>query len=79
MVTSASTVTDVVIERRHQKYHWPAVQLNFWVIIMLVGSATNLGIFANFMTVQTQLQLGIPWYVLSCSPPHPLSTLREQC
>jgi hypothetical protein len=77
MVSSLSTVTDVVIERRHQKYHWPAVQLNFWVIIMLVGSATNLGVFANFMTVQTQLQLGIPWYVslhLSAIPRRPRGT-----
>ena len=46
------------------KYHWPATQLNFWLLIMTVGSATNLGTFANFMSIQNQLQLGTPWFVL---------------
>lgn len=32
---------------------------------MLVGSATILGVFASFVTVQNQLRLGIPWLVIS--------------
>jgi hypothetical protein len=67
MVSSVSTITDLVIERHRTKYHWPALQLNFWIIVMLAGSATNLGIFADFMAVQTQLDLGIPWYATAPS------------
>jgi hypothetical protein len=62
MASSQSTITNLVIERHSARYHWPALQLNFWILVMLAGSATNLGIFAYFMTVQTQLDLGIPWY-----------------
>ncbi|PSS06916.1 hypothetical protein M430DRAFT_54213 [Amorphotheca resinae ATCC 22711] len=54
-------MTEMAVRVR-TKYHWPAVQLNFWTLIMLVGSSANLGIFASFMSVQSQLQLGIPWY-----------------
>lgn len=38
---------------------------------MFAGSATNLGIFAYFMAVQTQLDsIGTPWYVsLVRTPP----------
>lgn len=52
------------MSRVRTKYHWPALQLNFWLLIMLVGSATILGVFANFITIQNQLRLGIPWFVL---------------
>lgn len=62
MASSASTVTDLIVSRVRTKYHWPALQLNFWILIMLVGSATILGVFASFVTVQNQLRLGIPWY-----------------
>jgi hypothetical protein len=62
MASSESTMTDLVVARVRTKYHWPAVQLNIWIFIMLVGSATNLGVFANFLTVQQDLKLGIPWY-----------------
>ncbi|RDW84832.1 hypothetical protein BP6252_02422 [Coleophoma cylindrospora] len=55
-------MTEVVVQRVRTKYHWPAIQLNFWILIMLVASATILGIFASFISVQTQLHLGIPWY-----------------
>lgn len=62
----ASTVTesDVIYERRIErvhKYHWPAIQLNLWMLFMLVASCAILGIFANFITIQQQLGLGIPW------------------
>lgn len=62
----ASTVTesDVVYERRVErlhKYHWPAIQLNLWMLFMLVASCAILGIFANFIMIQQQLLLGVPW------------------
>jgi len=44
------------------KYHWPPWQLNFWMLIMLVGSSTILGVNASFLTVQNQMQLKVPWY-----------------
>ncbi|KAL1973916.1 hypothetical protein VTN31DRAFT_5476 [Thermomyces dupontii] len=51
--------------RRHhlprRKYHWPDIQLNIWLIIVLAGSGACLGMYAWLMTVQTQLDLGIPW------------------
>lgn len=62
MASSHSTITNLVIERHHARYHWPALQLNFWILIMFVGSSVNLGIFAYFMAVQTQLNVIIPWY-----------------
>lgn len=54
-------MTEVVVQRVRTKYHWPALQLNFWLLIMIIGSATILGIFSYFITVQQQLQVGIPW------------------
>lgn len=62
----ASTVTDsdVIYERRIErvhKYHWPAIQLNVWMLFMLVASCAILGIFANFIMIQQQLLLAIPW------------------
>jgi len=61
MASSESSVTEEVRIVRTRRYRWPAVQLNFWLLIMLIASATIVGIFAWFMTVQQQLQLGIPW------------------
>lgn len=60
--TNTTMSEEVIIRRSKTKYHWPAVQLNIWLLIMIVGSATVLGIFANFMTIQTQLRVGTPWY-----------------
>jgi len=62
MASTDSTITEVIVQRVRTKYHWPALQLNFWMLIMLVGSSTILGVFANFVTVQNQLRVGIPWY-----------------
>lgn len=56
--------TEVVVHRVRTKYRWPPLQLNFWLFIMLVGSCTILGINSYFITVQNQLRVGIPWYVL---------------
>jgi hypothetical protein len=64
-----------VVQRVRTKYHWPALQLNFWLLVMLVGSATILGIYASFLTVQEQLQVGIPWYVPLADPILPLVPL----
>ncbi|RDL32644.1 Uncharacterized protein BP5553_09100 [Venustampulla echinocandica] len=61
MASTASTITEIV-QRVRTKYRWPPVQLNFWILIMLVGSSTIVGVFANFITVQQQLQVGVPWY-----------------
>ncbi|MCJ1256707.1 hypothetical protein MMC24_004531 [Lignoscripta atroalba] len=60
-------MTEVVVVERRRKYHWPEAQLNIWIIIMLAASATCLGVFANFMTIQQQLRVGIPWFVFSLS------------
>lgn len=60
--TSTGTMSDsVVVHRVRTKYRWPPLQLNFWLLIMLIGSCTILGINAYFITVQNQLRLGIPW------------------
>jgi len=64
-MASATTASEsLVYERveRIHKYHWPAVHLNFWMLIMLVASCTILGIFATFIQIQQQLGLNIPWY-----------------
>ncbi|KAL2222882.1 hypothetical protein M432DRAFT_25852 [Thermoascus aurantiacus ATCC 26904] len=44
-----------------RRYYWPELQLNIWILVVLVGSATCMGIFAWFLTVQAQLELGTPW------------------
>lgn len=46
---------------RRQKYYWPNAQLNVWILIMLATGATILGVFASFITIQQQMDLGIPW------------------
>ncbi|KAJ5561415.1 hypothetical protein N7535_004118 [Penicillium sp. DV-2018c] len=42
-------------------YHWPEIQLNIWIMIVLSCNATCLGIFAWFMDIQAQMRLGTPW------------------
>ncbi|GKZ39901.1 hypothetical protein AbraIFM66950_001558 [Aspergillus brasiliensis] len=49
--------------RRPRRYHWPELQLNIWIIVVLSSSAICLGIFSWFMTVQNDLGLEVPWYV----------------
>ncbi|KAJ5095392.1 hypothetical protein NUU61_004748 [Penicillium alfredii] len=44
-----------------RRYHWPELQLNVWIMVVLSGSATCLGIFSWFMAVQAQMHLGTPW------------------
>ena len=66
-----STITDdsAVYERRVVKthrYQWPGIQLNLWIVIMLAAGGFIIGAFANFITIQDQLQLPVPWYDPSC-------------
>lgn len=44
-----------------RRYQWPEIQLNIWIIVVLAGSATCLGIFSWLMTVQSQMNLETPW------------------
>ncbi len=54
--------TEIVrVTERRRKYHWPQAQLNFWLLVMIAGAATELGIFAYFMQVQQTTRQGIPW------------------
>jgi len=56
-----ATTTEIVTVQRRRKYHWPEAQLNFWLLITFVAASLELGVFANFMTIQTQMNLGTPW------------------
>ncbi|KAM7213370.1 hypothetical protein V8F06_011220 [Rhypophila decipiens] len=62
-VTSGSLVYERrVVEQRVHKYHWPAVQLNIWMLIMLIAACTIIGVFSTFIQIQQTLLLPIPWY-----------------
>jgi hypothetical protein len=65
MVTESTTSSSLVYERveRVHRWHWPGEQINVWILVMTIASAAILGIFADFIAVQQQLGLGIPWYV----------------
>lgn len=52
----------MAVRRVYRRYHWPELQLNCWLLIVLSSSAICLGIFAWLMAVQSQLKLGTPWY-----------------
>lgn len=54
-----------------EKYYWPDAQLNVWTIVMLATAGTILGVFAEFMMIQSQMRLGTPWYVFSSVPLQP--------
>ncbi|KAJ5584460.1 uncharacterized protein N7459_004260 [Penicillium hispanicum] len=51
----------MAVRRERLSYHWPEIQLNVWLIVVLSGSATCLGIFSWFMVIQSQMDLGTPW------------------
>ncbi|KAF2968657.1 hypothetical protein GQX73_g4920 [Xylaria multiplex] len=64
---AASTVTgdSYPYERRIvriHRYHWPAIQLNVWMLIMLAASFLIIGVFGSFIGIQQQLNLNVPWY-----------------
>ncbi|KAK3994486.1 hypothetical protein QBC44DRAFT_44574 [Cladorrhinum sp. PSN332] len=50
------------LSERVHKYHWPAVQLNLWMLIMLIAACTIIGVFSTFISIQQTLLLPIPWY-----------------
>lgn len=62
-VTSGSLVYDRRVAERVHKYHWPAVQLNLWMLIMLIAACTIIGVFSTFVQIQQTLLLPIPWFV----------------
>jgi hypothetical protein len=64
MATTSTTSSSLVYERVEHvhKYHWPGEQINVWILIMVIASGAILGIFADFIAVQQQLGLGIPWF-----------------
>jgi len=77
MAASSTTASGSLVYERHERvhrYHWPADQLNFWMLIMLISSCTIIGIFANFIQIQNQLGLGVPW----CVVPHPSLRLARR-
>ncbi|KAG5938450.1 hypothetical protein E4U53_008004 [Claviceps sorghi] len=43
-------------------YNWPPGQLFFWFFTMLLSATSILGVFANFVQIQRQLGLPVPWY-----------------
>ncbi|KAL1842273.1 hypothetical protein VTJ49DRAFT_5658 [Mycothermus thermophilus] len=61
-VTSGSLVYERRVVERIHKYHWPAVQLNLWMLVMLIASCLIIGVFATFVQVQEVFGLPIPWY-----------------
>lgn len=52
------------VTSRVRTYNWPPIQLNFWIFVMLLASASILGVFSVFIQTQNQLTLEIPWYAL---------------
>ncbi|GAP90867.1 putative arginase-like protein [Rosellinia necatrix] len=66
MAASMMTGTEsYVYERRVarvHRYHWPAIQLNVWMIVMLAASFLIIGVFGSFIDIQKQLDLNVPWY-----------------
>lgn len=45
-----------------KEWEWPTMLLLFWRFIMYATAGTLLGIFAYFIQVQQQMNLGSPWY-----------------
>ncbi len=68
VTTSDSLTYDRRIVERVHKYHWPAVQLNLWMLVMLIASCLIIGVFASFIQIQQILLLPIPWFVLPTPP-----------
>ncbi|KAK7443607.1 hypothetical protein Landi51_08956 [Colletotrichum acutatum] len=77
-LTGSSLYERRVVERVH-RYQWPGIQLNLWILIMLVAACLIIGVFASFIETQQQLLLPIPWCVihsaLSTSPSHSVMLL----
>ncbi|KAF2150873.1 hypothetical protein K461DRAFT_216389, partial [Myriangium duriaei CBS 260.36] len=46
---------------RSVQYKWPTQQLLVWRFVMYATGGTLIGVFAVFLQIQQQLELGIPW------------------
>jgi hypothetical protein len=57
-----TVVSERVVIR--ERYFWPQGQLNLWTLISLAAGSLILGVFAEFMVIQNQMGLRMPWYVL---------------
>lgn len=62
-LTGSSLYERRVVERVH-RYQWPGIQLNLWILVMLVAACLIIGVFASFIETQQQLLLPIPWCVV---------------
>ncbi|KAJ8121228.1 hypothetical protein ONZ43_g2272 [Nemania bipapillata] len=68
MAASTISGTDLYVYERERRsppihrYHWPAIQLNVWMIVMLAASFLIIGVFGSFIGIQQQLDLYVPWY-----------------
>lgn len=66
---AASSILSVSVHRnsrstsRVRTYNWSPTQLIFCMFVMLLASASILGVMAVFVQTQNQLLLPIPWYV----------------
>lgn len=45
--------------QRH--FMWPEIQLNVWLLVVLVAGGCCAGMFAWFLVVQAKLEVGVPW------------------
>ncbi|KAI5859827.1 hypothetical protein GGS23DRAFT_262688 [Durotheca rogersii] len=59
--SGSSPVYERRLARIH-RYHWPAIQLNVWMLVMFAASCCIIGITATFINVQQQLELYVPWH-----------------
>ncbi|KAI0965808.1 arginase-like protein [Xylaria arbuscula] len=65
LLMAASAAESFTYERRIarvHRYHWPAIQLNVWMLVMLAASFLIIGVFGSFISIQQQLGLYVPWY-----------------
>ena len=72
---SSAVYSRRVSGHRVRTYNWPPLQLNFWILIMLLAASSVVGVFATFIQIQGQLELPVPWYVSLRPPPKPSLSL----
>lgn len=61
MLSGSSAVYERRVGSHIRTYHWPPLQLNFWIFVMLLASTSIMGVFGSFIQIQTQLKLPVPW------------------
>ncbi|KAK2593653.1 hypothetical protein QQS21_008657 [Conoideocrella luteorostrata] len=67
MAASSTLSSGSIVRQRRavshiRTYNWPPLQLNFWIFVMLLASASIVGVFSTFIQIQEQLDLPVPWY-----------------